>query len=338
MKTAIYYLKEHWREIISYLGAGAIILLVGMLYEVRMEAISYAIFLCIIWLILWRSADFIRYLRRSKEREEMLKNIFFVQPGAQSADTLAEKQYQKMLEIVWKQKAEIESDAAIAKQESMDYYSLWVHQIKTPLAAMRLLLQEEEQNQGSDCFLKEMDKELFRTEQYVEMVMTYVRIGDISKDLVLQWYSLDKLIKQAVRKYSRLFILQKLKLNYQESGQIVLTDEKWLSFILEQILSNALKYTKRGEITICVAEEKDHEITLMIQDTGIGIYAEDLPRVFERGFTGYTGREHKKSTGIGLYLCKRVADKLGHNIWIESEPGKGTTVFLGLGRIPVQAE
>lgn len=335
---AIYYLKEHWRELISYLGAVTIILLVGMLYEVRLEAISYAIFLCAIWLILWRGANFIRYFRRSKEREEMLKNISFIKPGMQSADTLAEKQYQKMLEVVWEQKAEIESDAVIAKQESMDYYSLWAHQIKTPLAAMRLLLQEEEQKRGGDGFLKEMDKELFCTEQYVEMVMTYVRIGDISKDLVLQWYPLDKMIKQALRKYSRLFILQKIKLNYQETGQIVLTDEKWLSFILEQILSNALKYTKRGEITIRVSKGKDHEIILMIQDTGIGIYAEDLPRVFERGFTGYTGREHKKSTGIGLYLCKMVADKLGHNIWIESEPGKGTTVFLGLGRIPVQAE
>ena len=338
MKTAGYYLKEHWRGIVGYFGAAAIILIVGLLYEVRMEAMSYAVFLSMIWLILWGSANFVRYVRRSREREEMLKNISFLRPGAQSADTLAEEQYQKMLSVLWDQKMEKESDASSARQESVDYYSLWAHQIKTPLAAMRLLLQEEGQEHGSDSFLKEMDKELFRTEQYVEMVMTYVRIGDISKDLVLQWYSLDKLIKQAVRKYSRLFILQKLKLNYQESDRIVLTDEKWLSFILEQLLSNALKYTKEGEISIRVSEGKEHELTLMIQDTGIGIYAEDLPRVFERGFTGYTGREHKKSTGIGLYLCKQVADKLGHSIWIESEPGVGTTVFLGLGRVPVQAE
>ena len=339
MKTFGYYLKEIRRPLAVYAGTVFIFALVGYLYEVTRDAVGYALLLSAVILLVCTALDLARYLKRERRIEEIRRNLPYADPMLPGADTLAEREYQEMLTELLRKRSEEKNDAAERRQESMDYYSLWGHQIKTPIAAMRLLLQEEErERQGKDSFLREMDKELFRTEQYVEMVMTYVRIGDISKDLVLQWYSLDKLIKQAVRKYSRLFILQKLKLNYQESDRIVLTDEKWLSFILEQLLSNALKYTKEGEISIRVSEGKEHELTLMIQDTGIGIYAEDLPRVFERGFTGYTGREHKKSTGIGLYLCKQVADKLGHSIWIESEPGVGTTVFLGLGRVPVQAE
>ena len=183
-----------------------------------------------------------------------------------------------------------------------------------------------------------MDKELFRTEQYVEMVMTYLRIGDISRDMVLSWYPLDDMIRQAVRKYSRLFIIQKLKLDFRETDSMVLTDEKWLVFVIEQILSNALKYTKKGTVSIYAQKEGPSQIALVIEDTGIGIAGEDLPRVFERGFTGYNGREYKKSTGIGLYLCKKVMDRLGHGMRIQSVPGEGTKVFLDLGRKPVEAE
>ena len=158
--------------------------------------------------------------------------------------------------------------------------------------------------------------------------MTYLRIGDISRDMVLSWYPLDDMIRQAVRKYSRLFIIQKLKLDFRETDSMVLTDEKWLVFVIEQILSNALKYTKKGTVSIYAQKEGPSQIALVIEDTGIGIAGEDLPRVFERGFTGYNGREYKKSTGIGLYLCKKVMDRLG----------EGTKVFLDLGRKPVEAE
>lgn len=142
-------------------------------------------------------------------------------------------------------------------------------------------------------------------EQYVEMVLTYLRMEDMSGDLQFEKVSLDKILKQSVRKYSQMFILQKIRLDYRSVERIVLTDEKWLEFVIEQILSNALKYTKNGgEIRICLEEKRGQEC-LVIEDNGIGIQAEDLPRVFEKGFTGYNGRADKKSTGIGLYLCKR---------------------------------
>lgn len=152
----------------------------------------------------------------------------------------------------------------------------------------------------------------------------------MSADLELKRYDLLEIIRQAVRKYSRLFILQKMKLNLEEMDYQVLTDEKWLLFAIEQILSNALKYTKEGGISIYMA--KDRKDTLVIEDTGIGINPEDLPRVVEKGFTGYNGRNHKKSTGLGLYLSKEILEKLNHTLTLESEVGKGTRVFIYLGR------
>lgn len=209
------------------------------------------------------------------------------------------------------------------KQESLDYYTTWVHQIKTPIAVMRMLLQVEDTEEH-----RELLDELFRIEQYVEMVLNYTRLGSESHDFVFQRYPLDSILRQSIRKYAPQFIRRKIRLVYHGTDIEVLTDEKWLSFLLEQILSNAVKYTVEGSVTISVSPEK----VLTVSDTGIGISQEDLPRVFEKGFTGYNGRADRKSTGLGLYLCKKTADQLGHRIWMESEIGKGTTVYIDLDK------
>ena len=201
---------------------------------------------------------------------------------------------------------------------------LWAHQIKTPIAAMNILLQSGKADE------KELSAELFKIEQYVEMVLGYLRTEQMTSDLTLKEYELLDVIRQAVRKYSKLFILQKIKLNLEETDYRVVTDEKWFLFALEQILSNALKYTKEGSISIYMDKEKSD--TLIIEDTGIGISPEDLPRVVEKGFTGYNGRSGRKSTGLGLYLTKQILEKLGHTIKLESEVGAGTRVYIYLGR------
>lgn len=236
--------------------------------------------------------------------------------------------HQEMVNTLFEGKAKIESDNNIARKEMLDYYSLWVHQIKTPIAAMRILLQAAEEI----SFEKrtELEMELFKIEQYVEMALSYIRLGNMASDLKLQWYSMDEIIKPAVKKYSKLFILKKIKLKYEPIENKILTDEKWLGLVVEQILSNALKYTNEGTISIYLEPKKEN--VLVIEDTGIGIWQEDLPRVFEKGFTGYNGRTDKKSTGIGLYLCKSIVDKLNHRIYISSEVSKGTKIFLNLNR------
>ena len=200
---------------------------------------------------------------------------------------------------------------------------MWAHQIKTPISAMRLLMQANGAEGNRDL----MD-ELFKIEEYVGMALGYVRSESMSSDLLLRRCALDGIVKQAERKYAPLFIAKKISLRFEDTGVQVVTDEKWLLFVLEQLLSNALKYTKKGSISIYMAESAPK--TLVIEDTGIGIRAEDIPRVFERGYTGYTGREYTRSTGIGLYLCRRILTKLGHTIVIESEVGRGTRVLLDL--------
>lgn len=172
------------------------------------------------------------------------------------------------------------------------------------------------------------EDELFRIEEYVSMALQYQRVSSTENDFVLEKVSVDGVIRDTIKKYAKIMIRRHIGIDYSGTGQEVYTDGKWLAFMLEQILSNAIKYTPHGVVTIETAEEKDR-FFITIKDTGIGIKAEDLPRVFEKGYTGYNGHADKKATGIGLYLCRQMADKLGHTIRMESEIGKGTKVWIG---------
>ena len=158
------------------------------------------------------------------------------------------------------------------------------------------------------------------------MALSYIRLGEDSSDYVFREYDLDGIIRDSVRKYAPQFIRKKIGLNYGGTDVKVLTDEKWLRFVIEQVLSNSIKYTREGSVTITVTPEK----VLKIADTGIGIAPEDVPRIFEKGCTGYNGRSDKKSTGLGLYLCKTACSRLSHKISAESEPGKGTVISIDL--------
>lgn len=215
--------------------------------------------------------------------------------------------------------------------ECRDYYIMWTHQIKTPISAMRLLL---ENGESYDKNMFPMREELFKIEQYAEMALTFQRLENISSDLVLQEYDLYTMLKNAVRKYAVLFINKGLGIELQETELKTVTDEKWFSFCVEQLLSNSIKYTAKGKIIVRAdtagTDSRDQRILLTIEDTGIGIRPEDLPRIFERGFTGYNGRLDKKSTGIGLYLCRKIFVHLGIAVRVESEEGKGTKVILTL--------
>lgn len=215
--------------------------------------------------------------------------------------------------------------------DSADYFTLWAHQIKTPIAAMRLLLQ-------TDCSPEndELEEQLFKIEQYVEMVLQYIRSDSISSDLEIKSYDLGGIVRAAVKKYRKQFLRKKTKVIVCDINCRVLTDDKWLSFVIEQIISNALKYTSDGAVEIYM--DKSAEKTLVIADTGIGIRPEDLPRIFEKGFTGFNGREDKKSTGIGLFLCKKILTKLSHTITVTSEVGKGTVVKLCLDTVSLGVE
>mgnify|MGYP000856997917 FL=1 len=201
----------------------------------------------------------------------------------------------------------------------MDYYTLWAHQIKTPIAASSLLVGEIEDKKVKN----QLEQELFKIESYVNIVLQYLRLESFHEDLILKKENVEDLIKEIVKKYAIFFIQKGLSLNLHDLDRTIITDKKWFVVILEQVLSNSLKYTSQGGIEIYFQED-----TLYIKDSGLGIQDADLLRVFERGFSGYNGRLTQQSSGLGLYLSKKIADELGHQISIASQVGQGTTVMI----------
>ena len=180
---------------------------------------------------------------------------------------------------------------------------------------------------------RRLSSELRRVERYAEMVLTYQRLDAENGDWVFREYEVDVLMRRAVRRFSQEFILRKLKMEDVPTGRTIVTDEKWFGFVLEQLLSNALKYTREGGIRIFAEGD-----TLVIRDSGIGIAPEDLPRVFDRGYTGYNGRTDRRATGLGLYLCRRICEKLNLPLTLESTPGVGTDARIGLKQYGLRAE
>lgn len=201
----------------------------------------------------------------------------------------------------------------------MDYYTLWAHQIKTPIAASSLLVGEIEDKKVKN----QLEQELFKIESYVNIVLQYLRLESFHEDLVLKRENVEDLVKEIVKKYAIFFIQKGLSLSLHDLDRTIITDRKWFVVILEQVLSNSLKYTSQGGIEIYFQED-----TLYIKDSGLGIQDADLLRVFERGFSGYNGRLTQQSSGLGLYLSKKIADELGHQISIASQVGQGTTVMI----------
>ena len=239
-------------------------------------------------------------------------------PAAQSPQ---EQAYQALLLALHTDRQKLKSDMNARYHDMTEYYTVWAHQIKTPIAAIRLALQNED-----TPLSRRLTGEVGRVEQYVQMALTYLRLGSYSSDYVIRSCALDDIVRPAVRRFAGEFIQRKIQLNYQMLNYTVITDEKWLGFVVEQVLSNALKYTPQGSVSIYMEPEG----VLCIRDTGIGIAPEDLPRVFEKGYTGYNGRSHRKASGLGLYLCREILTRLGHSVSAESQVDHGTTIRIDL--------
>ena len=313
------------RQVLLAVALGLLIYsLVLLLYQIPPEAAGYGILLVFIAEFVWLLSGCGRFRKKQKLLRQLAgerAKDFYLRDLPESEDP-KEEAYQDLIESLLKEKNRKEAEAAEKLRDMEEYYTLWVHQIKTPIAAMSLLLQEEDTPENG-----ELSMELFRIEQYVEMVLQYLRLDSPDHDLAFRSVDVDDCVRQAVRKYARSFIRKKIALDFQETGIETVSDEKWLVFVLEQLLSNALKYTKKGTIRIYGGNG-----FLYIEDTGIGIAPEDLPRIFEKGYTGYNGRRDKKSTGIGLYLCQEILKRLAHGITITSTLGEGTKVTLDLLR------
>lgn len=334
------FIKQNYIWILMIVTMSCIHLLYMYLIGARKQDLVYAAVLDAILLLITVLVGFFRYSSKVKALSNALKRPVEEQAQLPEATDDVEMLYHRLLENQSIARSESESSAAIRQSQMRDYYSMWVHQIKTPISAMKLLLEAEREELGqlicddeqSQCLLSDnmdsFEDELFRIEEYVSMALQYQRVSSTENDFVLEKVSVDGVIRDTIKKYAKIMIRRHIGMNYSGTVQEVYTDGKWLAFILEQLLSNAIKYTPQGFVKIETAK-KANLFFITIKDTGIGIKAEDLPRVFEKGYTGYNGHADKKATGIGLYLCRQMADKLGHTIRIESEIGKGTKVWIG---------
>jgi signal transduction histidine kinase len=213
------------------------------------------------------------------------------------------------------------------KREHQEFIISWIHEVKLPIAACHLLIENSDE-QSVEILADKFEDELNKIEDYVEQALYYSRIDSFSKDYFIKEVHVNQIIKNSVKKYAKLFISKGIHFNLESKEQYVQSDSKWLGFVIDQIIANSLKYTdENGKITIQF-DEDSKEKRLIIEDNGIGIKPEDLNRVFERGFTGTIGRNYAKSTGIGLYLAKQLANKLGHDISIQSEEYCYTRVIV----------
>lgn len=333
IKESIFsFLKIRKVLIIIFIGIVVIFGILFYLYDIPFDAIIYGCELSFVWCAVCLFIDFYKYYKRHKLLHINREQFFDDAEQLPEHMDIIEYDYQELAKKLYQAKQELISKNRIAKKELLDYYGMWVHQIKTPIAALDILLQntermlyqlDEKEMMQKAISVSDMKMELFKIEQYVEMALNYLRVEDISSDLVFKKHELDDMVRQVIRKYAKIFISKKIKIDFKPTKACIVTDEKWFIFVLEQLISNALKYTKKGQISIYMKEK-----SLVIEDTGIGIPAEDLPRIFEKGFTGYNCRENKKSTGIGLYLCKNIMDKLQWNITVDSEVGSGTKIYL----------
>ncbi len=318
MKLLLEYLRRRVR-IIALLCASAAVIAGGcMLYHVQMGAYVYPLVVCA---FLWFAAGIVDFLR-VRARHRQLRRIIDQQAALidhlPDPHSIAEADYADMVEELRRTIADLRTQADARYSDAIDYFTAWAHQIKTPIASMRLHLQNED-----TPLSRRLETDLFRIGQYADMVLAFLRIGSDSTDYLFHECDLDSVIRASIKKFAGEFILRRLSLTYAGTDARAVTDEKWLGFVLDQILSNALKYTRAGGIKITVIDQ-----TIIVRDTGIGIAQGDLPRIFEKGFTGKNGRDDRAASGLGLYLCKLICTRIGAEITIESQLNIGTEVRI----------
>lgn len=334
------YIKSKKKSFLMVLVCSAIFAFTFWMYGITVAAVLYPALVCMVIMAAafavmacseygkWKNMQEI--LQRAVGDDSEFVKILDTAEIRKQVNTTDEIE-NELLEIIERLKnggMRLNDSMNIKYSDMVDYYTMWVHQIKTPIASMHLILQKEDSEDS-----RRLRAELFRVEQYVQMVLCFLRLDSDFTDYVIKEYMVDDIIRPAVRRLAPQFIMKKLSLEYEQTDEVALTDEKWLGFVVEQVLSNAVKYTSAGSISIKCDGDR-----LVISDTGIGIAAEDLPRIFDKGYTGFNGRADRKASGIGLYLCRRICDNLGHSIKVESAAGQGTTIIIGLERDKLEVE
>lgn len=277
--TTIFILSVFW----------VVFLLMNLSFESYFLAFEIVLFFYMVYLV------FMAFLNK---KEEKLKN-----------------QIQELEEA----NLNLRNDFLAKEKELQEYFLIWIHQIKTPITAGKLICDSDIENEN----VKNIKKELIYIEDYTNMALSYLKMANHNTDMDISLVNLDDIIRPLIKKYAILFISNNIKLEYEKLNVKVITDSKWCMVVIEQLLSNAIKYTKNGIVSISFNEKENY---LEIKDNGIGIKDSDLPKIFDKGYSGFNGRQNQKSTGIGLFLVKQILDKLGQKVKLESKLGEGTSV------------
>ncbi len=311
MRKFLGYLHYRRLPLMLYAATCAVFAAVCALAGLNWQIVCYALLLVGFFLFILLLIDGARYLHLLRALTRFDETAMLLPAPRDAVETA----YQGLLRGQAEKFRRYRGEQAASRADALDYYTLWVHQIKTPIAALRLLLDNGTQNAAK--------RELFKIEQYADLALRYVKLEDISSDLVADACRLSPIVRACVRKFSLLFIWQKLSVRIDPLPETVVSDARWLAFILEQIIGNSIKYTRSGGVHIYFENG-----ALTVSDTGIGIRAGDLPRIFEKGFTGCNGRLDARASGIGLYLAKKAADALSIGLSASSEVGAGTSISL----------
>ncbi|MGX7244164.1 two-component system sensor histidine kinase SapS [Enterococcus quebecensis] len=328
--TVCKYLKDHWLLLIGWLffiGVTCFILWLSPDMVVKPSVIGYLVLLQGLFLLLFLTIDYSLKKRwwRSLDISEHPPSLQHYLGDASKSE---EKLVQDYINGLMVEHQQVMQQAINNQQDQKDYIDSWVHEIKVPLAAVNLILQSIEDDIPEKKYYL-VENELNKIDEYVEQVLYYARLDSFSRDYLIQEYSLKEIVQSVIRTQGSYFIQKNLRFSIEGNDQMVLTDAKWVAFIFKQLVSNAIKYTPSGgEITVTFSRTKEGA-WLSLKDTGIGIPEADQRRIFDKGFTGENGRTSEQhSTGLGLYLAKSLADKLGHQLTVESVEGEGTTVKL----------
>ena len=312
------YLKMKKTSIIGILGVYAILFVFVYLYRIPIEVILYPFILTIVFVLMVLLFDYIKYKEKVNKISQICNDISSCYSVKINDKNIFDEYYLDIINELLKENRKQVSQIQKKVSDINDYFSIWVHQIKTPIASMKLKIDNEQMD------LLQLASDLNRIDHYVDLVLSFLKFDEEKIDLYFRKTDVDRIMRESLKKYSNDFIIKKIRLDYKLSKREVLTDEKWLSFVFDQLLSNALKYTDKGTISIYY----DGDSCLCIKDSGIGIALADMERLFEKGFTGYNGRQYKKASGIGLYMCKRMCDKLNIGISIDSVVNEYTLVKL----------
>lgn len=321
------YMKDRWKTILLLLAGVGTVEIFLLLYHI---SIFLHIYILLVVLTAFFLGSFLEYQSKKSFYEDALFKLsrleekYLIVEMLKPAETMEEQLLEEILQETNKSMLEMVNEYKYIQEEYKDYIELWIHEIKLPIATSKMIIE----NNKNDV-TKSIDEEINEIEDFTEQALFYARSNHANKDYCVTECKVKDIVNESVKRNKQTLINQKIAIQIQNTDQTIYTDPKWCSFILNQIIQNSIKYRKETGAEICfTAEEKKDSVVLSIRDNGIGIRQGEVTRVFDKGFTGSNGRIGKKSTGIGLYLCKKLCDKLGLGIELSAEENVGTEVRI----------